>query len=174
MGDFSIIDALRNCEYLFEKFGGHKAAAGMTLRTEAIPELRIALNNYVDDELRNLMQREVRADVTLSEAFISLDGLTQLEKLEPTGQANPAPIFYYRGVLDSVKLVGKQGDHAQISFKVDGGVQRAIAFQAPSKWPFFAQGAEVELLLAIRENDWQGVRRAQLEVLQAREYRVGE
>lgn len=174
VGDFSIIDALRNCEYLFEKFGGHKAAAGMTLRTEAIQELRIALNNYANDELRKLMQREVRADVMLSEAFISLDGLTQLESLEPTGQANPAPIFYYRGVLDSMKLVGKQSDHAQIGFKVDGTVQRAIAFQAPSKWPFLSQGVEVELLLSIRENEWQGVRRAQLEVLQAREYEVDE
>lgn len=174
VGDFSIIDALRACDDLFERYGGHKAAAGMTLRTENIARLREVLNQAVLEQQREQMRRELHADIWLRDSYISADGLKQLEKLEPTGQANPSPIFYAQTFLDEVKLVGKQGDHAQISFTIDGRQQRAIAFQAPSKWPFFEKGAAVELLLAIRENEWQGVRRAQLEVLHAREHQAGE
>lgn len=174
VGDFSIIEALRACDHLLERYGGHRAAAGMTLRTQDVSQLRELLNQNVKKKHLVQMEREASADAWLHSDYVTMDGLDQLEKLEPTGQANPAPIFYVRSILDAVKLVGKEGDHAQITFAVGGNLQRAIAFQAPSKWPFFNVGTEVELLVAIRENEWQGVRRAQLEVLQAREYVNGD
>ncbi len=170
VGDFSIIEALRAYDDLFERFGGHRAAAGMTLRTERIDDLRKGLNTAVTAENLQQMQREVVADLWLQAEFISLGGLEQLEWLEPTGQANPAPMFYAHVKLEGVKLVGQKGDHAQLFFDVDGRTQRAIAFQASHKWPFLESGADVELLVVIRANEWQGVQRAQLEVVDAREY----
>lgn len=174
VGEFSIIDALRACDQLFERFGGHQAAAGMTLRTDNIVVLRETLNGAVSDMETKQMERTIRADTWLRDVYISLDGLDQLSMLEPTGQANPAPIFYSQAIIDDVRLVGKQADHAQISYKIDDKSHRAIAFQAVSKWPFLRKGARVELLSVIRENEWQGIRRAQIEIIQAREYSDNE
>lgn len=170
IGDFSIIDALHSQASLLDRYGGHQAAAGMTLRTDRIKDLRKRLNEKISPKQLLQMQREVRVDLYLQEDFISLAGLEQLEKLEPTGQANPSPIFYILTTLEQVKLVGKNGEHSQLFFVVDSSSQRAIAFQAVHKWPFLQSGVEVELLVAIRANEWQGVRRAQLEVLDARVY----
>lgn len=169
VGTFSIIDAIRKQAPLLERYGGHQAAAGITLRTDKIDEFRTALNNNLDADDTSKMQREIIADLWLESGFISQEGLDQLETLEPTGQSNPAPIFYLKTRLTQVKPVGQTGDHAQLFFDIEGQSQRAIAFQAASKWPFLKVGVEIELLLAIRANEWQGVRRAQLEVLDARE-----
>jgi single-stranded-DNA-specific exonuclease len=153
VGTFSIIDAIRQQEFLLERYGGHQAAAGITLRTDKIDEFRTALNNNLDADSLDKMQREIIADLWLESEFISQEGLDQLETLEPTGQSNPTPIFYLKTRLTQVKPVGQTGDHGQLFFDIEGQSQRAIAFQATNKWPFLKVGTETELLLAIRANE---------------------
>lgn len=168
VGSFSIIDSLQRQSKLFERFGGHAAAAGMTLKVENIDKLRKALNNSVSDSDLESMRRQLVADCWLRAEYFSTRGLEQIDRLEPVGQANPRVVFYLPTLLESVRYVGREGQHAQITFPADGKNVQAIAFNARAKWPFMLAGQRVELLLVLQENKWQGVRRPQLEVIAAR------
>lgn len=169
-GTFRLIDALRAQDSLFEKYGGHAAAAGMTIRTEKIPQLREALIASIDDDARAAMALQVKLDLTISGDYLSEAGLEQLERLEPFGQGHEVPLFYYRGRVDGLRWVGRDETHGQVMFRIEGRQVRAIAFSARQKWPFLESTGEVELALRVRSSEWQGVVRPDLEVVHAREY----
>jgi single-stranded-DNA-specific exonuclease len=168
VGKFSIIEALQAHAGLFERFGGHAAAAGMTLQTKNINVLRTELNRAIDADQIELMQRELAADCWLQAEYVSNEGLDQLAAVEPTGQANPRVIFYSEAKINSLRYVGRQNQHAQLTFLVDGQQMRAIAFDAAAKWPFLKEGEMVAFMVGLREDNWQGMRRPKLEVIAAR------
>jgi len=170
-GVFRLIDALRAQDGLFEKYGGHAAAAGMTIRTENISRLRKALIASIDDEALEAMALEVKLDMPIAGDYLSTEGLDQLAELEPFGQGHEVPLFYYRGQIDGIRWVGRDETHGQVMFRIDGRQVRAIAFSARQKWPFLEGSDEVELALRLRAGEWQGVVRPDLEVVYAREYR---
>jgi single-stranded-DNA-specific exonuclease len=101
--------ALGKCEYLLEKYGGHKLAAGFTLRTKNIGLLQNAFEAAVNEMLqkRDLCpQLEIDGEIQLSE--ISPQLLDELEKLAPFGNGNPPPLFMSRDVrVISGAIVGR-------------------------------------------------------------------
>jgi single-stranded-DNA-specific exonuclease len=169
VGAFSIIDLLQKHGDLFERFGGHAAAAGMTLANKNIDKLRKAINQSLGDGDYESMKRRLVADCWLEAEYLSVQGLEQIQKLEPVGQANQRVIFYLPSLVESIRYVGQEDQHAQIGFSLENKVERAIAFNARTKWPFISVGQKVELLLVMSENKWRGTSRPQLEVIAARE-----
>lgn len=168
-GRFSLIAALRDSTELFERFGGHDAAAGITLSVGNIAKLRQALIAFCDsDEQRATLVREISADAWLLGEYVSQAGLDQLALLEPTGQANPEIRFYFRGELGDVRWVGADQDHAQMQFTVDGQPLRCIAFQAKRQWAWLEPGLEVEAILVLQGSEWNGMKRVEGQILHVR------
>ncbi len=91
---FDMLAGLEQCEDLFERFGGHRQAAGLTIRTDRIPELRRRLAAHADAVLAydDLVPR-VRVDAVLPLAAVGGDVLDALDRLAPFGVGNPAPLF---------------------------------------------------------------------------------
>ncbi len=120
---FHMQRALLQVSDLFSKFGGHAAAAGMTLKhREDIPVLRERLNRLAAQWLRpEDLVPELQVD-----AFIGLDDVTdqlmaELHQLEPHGTGNPAPVFGLKDltVLETRKM-GKEMQHLKVMLKGDG------------------------------------------------------
>ena len=97
--EFNILAAIESCEHLLVRFGGHSQAAGLTMATESIPQLKSHLANYNPGTLEiNDLVRQVDID-----AVIGLDELDDtmvrwINDLEPYGPANPRPAFASMGV----------------------------------------------------------------------------
>ena len=98
--------ALDLCEPLLMKYGGHPAAAGMTLRPELLPDFRQALN----DAARTLrtddagpIPLDVDAELNLEE--VDRRFIVALEDLAPYGQGNAAPVFLSRGLMGRARLL---------------------------------------------------------------------
>lgn len=87
---FDLEAELRNVDGLFERFGGHAQAVGLTIRVDRIGDLKRELEN----RCRNL-KREVllRPDADLALASVTRSFLEELKLLEPFGEGNPAPVF---------------------------------------------------------------------------------
>jgi len=91
---FHLLDALESCAGLFTRFGGHAHAAGFSLKSERIPELRAHLDAYARERLTPAdFERllPVDADLLLDQVTPGLFDL--LQKLEPFGVGNPEPVF---------------------------------------------------------------------------------
>ena len=91
----SLIDALRACSPVLQRFGGHDHAAGVTLRVEDIPSFRNCLETYLLQHPPKPMQ----APVSEAELDLARDGRSfyeQLRSMEPFGIGNPTPLFQLR------------------------------------------------------------------------------
>ncbi len=128
---FDIVRAIRKEKDLLVRHGGHRAAAGFTVRNEHLAELRERLVNTAAellsvDELRPV--KEIDAEVNLRD----LTGLEVkgLMRFEPCGHGNPKPVLLSRGVkLARSKVVGSGGEHVQLTLKDGPLTWPAIAFR---------------------------------------------
>ena len=130
--------ALYNCRDLLDKFGGHRMAAGLTVRSDNIRKLREAFERAVHQlspvgESRPTLaiDSEIRFDQ------ISAQLVTELEHLEPFGEGNPAPLFLANNVeVSSASIVGKR--HRKMTLR-QSGLNRspidAIQFNLKSDTP---------------------------------------
>jgi single-stranded-DNA-specific exonuclease len=162
--EFHITEALEQCEGLLERFGGHAAAAGFTVRNENIDALAeelwaIAADELADQEL--LPELEIDTELPLGEATAEL--AEALLRLEPTGEANPPPLFVTRGVrLTDCVAVGSDGNHLRLT--LDDGFTRleGIAFRWGEQVAHLPERVDVAYHLEI--NTWNGQRRLQCNV----------
>src|SRR5262249_5895747 len=91
---FDMLGALERCAPMLVRFGGHRQAAGLSLETSRIPELRAAINVVADDCIGpdDLMPR-LRIDGDLAFRGITSEVVSALASLAPFGAGNPRPVF---------------------------------------------------------------------------------
>lgn len=118
---FDISAALSSCADLLEKYGGHTAAAGLTLCGDLEQEFLSRITQYAEQNLTDemLVRTSIAdAEITLSSANMEL--VKMLDLVEPTGMDNPQPRFIIRNTrVLSHKTVGKEADHLKL-FLGDG------------------------------------------------------
>ncbi len=114
---FDLAAALRECDDLLIKHGGHAMAAGLTIAPEKIDLLRERLNELAKRALKpEDLQPPLRLDAEVQLADLNLDALVELENLKPTGQGNPALQFYARNLTQkkpSLRM-GAKKQHAKL------------------------------------------------------------
>ncbi len=127
---FDLHEALQACEKHFVRFGGHAAAAGLTIDPKNIDDFR-------EDFLR-FTERKIAEEERVAELFI--DGefplgmftrqtIDEISNLAPFGSGNGHPIFMARGVTVAYpKPMGPRGDHFSADFSQDDIAIRGIAF----------------------------------------------
>ena len=123
--------ALATCADLFTRFGGHKQAAGLTIPLDRVEEFRIRLSQAVAAQLdgRALMP-ETAYDCELALSDITLELIADMERLEPFGMGNPAPVFLLKNAdVVSARAVGAEGAHLKLTLSQDGALLDAIAFR---------------------------------------------
>ncbi|PWT91269.1 MAG: single-stranded-DNA-specific exonuclease RecJ [Blastocatellia bacterium] len=96
---YHLLNGLTSCADLFDKFGGHSHAAGITIRTNRIDEFRRRLNDHASMCLTDEdLEPTVMTDMELSPEQITYQFAKELCRLEPFGAGNPQPLFCSRGV----------------------------------------------------------------------------
>ena len=121
---YDLFNALQNQQQLFEKFGGHEQAAGLTIREDLVPVLREAMNK-VEAPPEDLLTEKVLLDMVLPFSQCSEDLVRELELLEPCGPDNRRALFGARHVrVDRVRILGKDG--RVLSFTGDDGSGRQM------------------------------------------------
>lgn len=161
-GDFSAVEAIRATEHLLIKGGGHKLAAGVTLRREAIAEWRTAVNDYyrglgLGDQMRHLT---VRSDVTLPDFSKCSEGnVSALSQLEPYGNGNPEPVFEFPSLtVITRRTMGAENQHVKYRFADQKNqYMEMVAFGKAEKFTADV-GEEVHVWAELGINEWNGRR----------------
>lgn len=129
-GEIDIHQALSQCADLFERFGGHKQAAGLTIRAQRVPELDERLSRAVAEQTGGgIVIPEIVCDGEISLGDVTEETVHWLSRLEPFGIGNPCPRFLVDGAEAlSLRAVGAQGRHLKCSFRQGKDLRDGIFF----------------------------------------------
>jgi single-stranded-DNA-specific exonuclease len=168
IGNFHLLNALESCADLFEKFGGHAAACGFTIREENIEQLRTKLNDHASLILTDeLLTPEIRIDAQVSSQTLDLQMVEELKQLEPFGAGNPKPVFATKDlVLSGEPLVMKE-KHLKLKLRdAKGKVFEAVWWDGvdKSKEQTLKANSRIELAYTPEANSWNNNTRLQLVV----------
>jgi single-stranded-DNA-specific exonuclease len=123
---FDIYEALYNCREYLVKFGGHKLAAGLTIKRNSFEDFINAMCLQGQDHLAVGAGKEQMADLLLDLDEISYRLMDELKMLEPFGEGNPTPRFITKSAeVREPLLVGKNQEHFKCHI---GGIFPGIAF----------------------------------------------
>jgi single-stranded-DNA-specific exonuclease len=157
--------ALTECKDLLETFGGHAAAAGMTIRTKNLDDFRFRFNNIVKSSVSieaMAPQLYVDAAVGLKECAYPL--FNALKQLEPFGPGNARPLFLCRELRNKFepRIVGE--NHLKMMVAGNGSAMDAIGFNLGSRYNEVRKTSSFSLVFSLDENEWNGRKILQLKV----------
>jgi len=172
--NFDIYDAIDACSDLLEHFGGHKYAAGFSLKPENLDAFRNKFEAYVRDNITEeslVPEIEIDAEIHLNE--INNKFYRILHQFAPFGPGNMSPIFMTTDVMDTgmARVVGK--NHLKLEVvhaNISGYPLPAIAFQQAEKIKLIkGQGLTFSICFHLEENEWNGQKNLQLNVVDIKE-----
>lgn len=161
---FDLYAALQECQEVLLGFGGHRMAAGLTVSSENIGELRKRLNKIAARVLTDqdyIPELQIDSTVMLNE--IDSAFLEQLTCLEPYGMGNPKPVFSCRGVILADRYqMGQDKQHLRCKVTQENRSNSVVGWNMG----FLAEELPLNRLIDIafhpEFNDWQGQRNIQL------------
>ena len=168
---FDLYQAVESCADLLENFGGHMYAAGLTMKPERVEEFTRRFNEYVENNIDPKMlipQVEYDSELLFSD-IITTDFRPTLERFQPFGPGNSAPIFMTRGVSNhgDAKLVGAEYEHLRMDL-----TQRqkpntrigTIAFGQANHYEWVRSGRTIDICYSVTENRYRGKIMPQLRI----------
>ncbi|MBK8087063.1 MAG: single-stranded-DNA-specific exonuclease RecJ [Chitinophagaceae bacterium] len=165
---FNLYEAVHACREHLLGYGGHFAAAGLTLLTQNIEAFTNAFEEVVSKTITpDQLIPEIVIDTELSFTDIRPGFFNIIKQMEPFGPENMRPVFISRNVTDTgySKVVKEQ--HLRLVVKQKDVVITGICFRAAHLFPIVQQGA-IDVIYSIDENDWNGTVSLQLKVIDIR------
>ena len=161
---FDLFEALSACEEYLTQFGGHKAAAGLTINLSDLEEFTKKINQYADSVLTEKdMIPKLRIDCAISERSVTLENVEVLARLEPFGVGNEKPVFSLSGAeIAYISAVGADNKHLRMTVQKNGKQMGCIGFNLGGYTEYFKPGDRVELAFQMDINHYQGNRNVQL------------
>ena len=162
---FDLAAALRECDDLLVKHGGHAMAAGLSIKPDKVDALRERLNEIAKRKLKpEDLQPPLRLDAEISLTDLNLDSLAELEKLKPTGMGNPAMQFCARNLAHKKPLLRMGANKQHVKLWVTDGTATHEAV-----WWNAGNGSlpvgKFDLAFAPGVNEFNGRTTVQLKVL---------
>jgi single-stranded-DNA-specific exonuclease len=166
--EFNMIAALNRFGHLFSRFGGHSQAAGFTLPTSRLPELREGLSELAVEELRDvelMPHLDIDARVRLND--LAGDTFASIQSLSPYGIGNPVPAFLSEGVemLDK-RTMGKDGEHLRLKLRQDDSVWDCVAFRLSNHQEELT--SKLDIVYNVEVDNWGGRNQLRLNLLDIR------
>ena len=163
---FNLYEALHACREHLLGYGGHFAAAGMTMDVNALEGFKLAFEKAVSDRIT---ESQLTPEITINAALplddISLQFYQIISQMEPFGPENMRPLFIAKGVVDTgySKLV----KDLHISFNVTQGKNsvRGIGYNMPEHINIVKSGKPFDIVFQLQINEWQGTQSVQMQVM---------
>jgi single-stranded-DNA-specific exonuclease len=163
IANFHLLNALTACESVFERYGGHAAAAGFALPAERIGELTDRFEAYARQNLApHDLVPLLRVDAEVDLGQMDWPVYEQLKRMEPFGMGNPTPVFVARGLRLALppRVVGEK----HLKLKVANGARDwdAIGWRKGEQAKLLGPGDAIDVAFTLDENTWQGMSSLQM------------
>ena len=168
--NFDIYDAIDHCSDLLEHFGGHKYAAGLSMKPENVDEFRRRFEAYIREHLSvEELVPELEVDLKINFHDITAKFMRILNQFAPFGPGNTAPVFWSDNIIDAggSRPVGGH-KHLKLTVRQLGDDERnvfsGIAFQKGDLFSRIHSGEPFSICYNLEYNYWQGKTTLQLNV----------
>lgn len=165
---FDLHAGLTSCAEHLTQFGGHHAAAGLKIPGDSIPQLRESLHLFASiNHQVNERDLEVVVDTEVHLSDLTLQAVTELDRLGPFGRENPRPVFATSGVelAEPPRKIGEGGRHLSLSLKQRGHRMRAICFGRADWADEIAARKSLSLCFAPSLNHFRGKTSVDLQLI---------
>src|SRR5574344_104712 len=169
---FDIYNAIERCSDLLEHFGGHKAAAGLVLKSENLQAFTQRFKAIAQEEITGSIAPEVEIDMQITLNNITEKLFRILGQFAPFGQDNNIPIFCSEGLVDTGKAMVVGHNHLKLNaihLEVRHVPFACIGFSLGEKYDIIKQGNPFKIVYQIDENSWQGKKQLQLNLKDIKE-----
>ncbi len=163
---FNLYEALHACRAYLLGYGGHFAAAGMTLALDQLEAFKAAFEQSVAERIT---EEQLTPEITIN-SVLPLDNINMnfyqiISQMEPFGPDNMKPIFIAHKVQDTgySKIVKDQ--HISCSFKQGKNTLRGIGYNMPQHMNVIQSGKPFDIVFQLQLNDWQGTQSVQLQII---------
>ncbi len=166
--NFDVYDAIDQCSDLLEHFGGHKYAAGLSMKPENLEAFKQKFNDYVSTHIGDdMLVPEIEIDQLLDFEMITDKFYRILKQFAPYGPGNMAPVFQSDFVVDTggSRVVGK--NHLKLVLMQQTSRSKefsGIAFQKGHLYEQIKNGNPFSICYHIEENEWMGKSNLQLNI----------
>jgi len=162
---FNLYEAIHACKEHLLGYGGHFAAAGMTLLPENVEAFTHKFEQVVSETIHpNSLVPELVIDAEVSFQDLTMSFYNIIHQMEPYGPENMRPVFIVRNVRDSgnTKLVKEQ--HIRFCLKQDNCSFKGIGFNMADKFQLIKSKKLLDVVFTLEENEWNGQKTLQLKV----------
>jgi len=167
---FDVYKAIDQCSGLLEQFGGHKYAAGMTMKTENIDAFRERFEEVVSRSITD-EQLTPKIEIDLEVDFVELSNLVynQILRFAPFGPQNLTPVFCTKNVVDAgfSKTVGADKSHLKLNVCTQNNKAVTIdgmGFGLGKHEQKVKSGKPFSIAYTLDINEWKGNKNLQLMV----------
>ena len=163
---FNLYEAIHACREHLLGYGGHFAAAGMTLEPAQVDAFRDKFEEVVSSTIDpELLIPEIVIDAEIQLKDIKWPFYNILQQMEPFGPENLRPVFIVRKVMDTgySRIVKEQ--HLRFSIRQDNTIITGIGFNMADKFPMLQLKTPVDIVFKVDENEWNGEKNLQIRVI---------
>ncbi|MEI6326875.1 MAG: DHH family phosphoesterase [Candidatus Roizmanbacteria bacterium] len=175
---FHLSDFLARHHHLLLKYGGHAAAAGLSVTGELLEAFsniaRADAETLITDDM---LEKTLKVDIDMPLDWATEQLVEKLEVLEPYGMSNPRPVFQSTGIIQEIRTMGKENQHLKLvvtdespKSKVEGrrSSLSLLSFGKAAEYAHLKTGMQVQVVYTLDINEWQGKRTPQGKVLYLR------
>ena len=168
---FDLYQAIESCSDLLVNFGGHKYAAGLTMKVQNLPKFRERFEKIVCDTIHpEQLIPVIEIDTELQLKDITDKFFNILKQFEPFGPENSSPVFLSENVVDNGygRTVGSNGEHLKLTLIQEENpfkVIPAIGFHQGSIFERINKGAPFDICYQLLENEFRGRVNLQIHIL---------
>lgn len=164
---FNIYNALEACQEYLEQFGGHKYAAGLTIKEENYNKFKEAFELIVSQTIdKELLEQRINIDLEIKLEDVSSIFFETLKRFAPFGPENMTPVFLSKGVKAKEFRVVGDGSHLRIVLtNIEETVSFvAIGFGLADKKTLLEKGQPFDIVYQLEENIWNGRTSIQMKI----------
>ena len=166
---FNLYEAVHACREHLIGYGGHFAAAGLTLEIEKVEAFRNKFEEIVSATIHpELLIPEIIIDAEINLSDIQWPFYNILQQMEPFGPENLRPVFVAKKVWNTGYSKIVKEDHIKFSLKQNNTVFSGIGFKMADKFHLLQMNNPIDVVFKIDENEWNGNKTLQLRVIDLR------
>ncbi|MFT3950275.1 MAG: single-stranded-DNA-specific exonuclease RecJ [Agriterribacter sp.] len=166
---FNLYEAIHECREHLLGYGGHFAAAGMTLLPENVEAFSLKFEEVVNERIEpEQLIPVISIDTEIELADIKPSFYNIICQMEPFGPENMRPVFICRNIADTGNTRVLKEQHIKFSLKQENVMISGIGFNLAYKMPLLLTKQPIDIVFTIEENEWNGEKSLQLKIIDFR------
>jgi len=163
---FNLYEAIHACREHLLGYGGHFAAAGLSMHEDKLPDFIDSFEKVVAETIHeDLLTPEIIIDAALSFKDINFAFLNIIDQMEPFGPGNMRPVFISRNVKDTgySKILKEQ--HIRFVLQQQDKIFNGIGFNMAEKFSLLEHNSPLDIVYTLDVNEWNGERMIQFKMI---------